>query len=197
MFGCSRRLLHTCVRQAAMNLHSLIGHLEAIAPSARAESWDNVGLLVEPSGTPSISCVLLTIDLTEQVLREAKRLGAGLIVAYHPPIFQPLKRLTQRSSKERVIVQALEYGMAVYSPHTALDSVEGGVNDWLLAGLGPGKMQALRIHSLTTCPDQKLCLYGLEENIISSIEAVTSRPLMISPSSRYVTVCTILLHVCI
>lgn len=186
MFGCARKLFHTCARRA-MDLRSLVGHMEAIVPTTRAESWDNVGLLVEPSGNPSISSVLLTIDLTEQVLSEAKEIGAGLVVAYHPPIFQPLKRLTQLSSKERIIIHAIECGMAIYSPHTALDSMEGGVNDWLLSGLGQGKVQALTVHSLAPNLDRTLSIYGLNEDMIGSIKHVVSRPLILSTCPRYNT----------
>lgn len=170
MFGCAAgRFIHSCVRKAAMDLRSLVGCMESIVPSTRAESWDNVGLLVEPSGNPSISSVLLTIDLTEQVLREAKEVGAGLIVAYHPPIFHPLKRLTQNSAKERAIVQILEAGLAVYSPHTALDSMEGGVNDWLVSGLGPGKVQTLTTHLQLSQPDKLLSLQNVEMDQIDQL----------------------------
>jgi dinuclear metal center YbgI/SA1388 family protein len=158
--------------------------MEAIVPSSRAESWDNVGLLLEPSGNPTISCVLLTIDLTEQVLREAQGLGAGLIVSYHPPIFHALKRLTQQSPKQRIIVQALECGMAVYSPHTALDAMEGGLNDWLLAGLGQGRVEALTVHSAAPTPDKLLSVYGVDSKSISCLgvsETATVKPSSSNP----------------
>ena len=162
-----------------MDLCSLVGHMEAIAPSSRAESWDNVGLLLEPSGNPHISCVLLTIDLTEQVLKEAQDLRAGLVISYHPPIFHALKRLTQQSAKERIIVRALECGLAVYSPHTALDAMEGGLNDWLLAGLGQGRVEALTARSAALAPDKLLSVHGVDNKTISSLglsETATVKP---------------------
>ena len=189
-----RRLFH-CGRlhRAAMDLRSLVGCLEAVVPSARAESWDNTGLLVEPSGNPSISHVLLTIDLTEEVLEEAKRTKAGLIVAYHPPIFHQLKRLTQNSVKERIIVNALESCVAVYSPHTALDCMEGGVNDWLLAGLGQGKVEALSLCSVGPSPSRMLSISGVDKTIVDSL--ATSFPkLPLTCSSAYGR-CKTTLHV--
>ena len=153
-----------------MDLRSLVCHFEAIVPSSRAESWDNVGLLVEPSGNPSISHVLLTVDLTEQVLDEAKRVGAELVVAYHPPIFRPLKRLTQHSVKERIIVGAVESRVAVYSPHTALDCMEGGVNDWLLAGLGQGEVQALSIQHVPST--SRVSLSGVHQDVVDRIAGI-------------------------
>lgn len=197
MIRSARRLFHSGVlHQAAMDLHSLVGHLEAVVPSARAESWDNVGLLVEPSGNPSISHVLLTIDLTEQVLEEAQGVGARLVVAYHPPIFQPLKKLTQKSVKERIVVRALENGVAVYSPHTALDCKEGGVNDWLLAGLGQGKVQTLSVSSVTPCPSRVLSLSGVDKVTVDGVtSALPGLPFTCSsPYSRFTTHTHFMLH---
>jgi dinuclear metal center YbgI/SA1388 family protein len=184
MITSVRKLFHSGVlHQAAMDLRSLIGCLEAVVPSARAESWDNTGLLVEPSGNPSISRVLLTIDLTEQVLEEALGVRAGLVVAYHPPIFQSLKRLTQGSSKERIVVRALENRVAVYSPHTALDCMKGGVNDWLLAGLGQGKVETLSMSSVAPSPSSTLSISGVDKATVDSVtSALPGLPLTCSPT---------------
>ena len=178
----TKRAFHLCVNRPAMDLRSLVGHVEAVVPSARAESWDNVGLLVEPTGNPSISHVLLTTDLTEEVLEEAREVGAGLVVSYHPPIFHPIKRLTQNSVKERIIVRAIESCVAVYSPHTALDGMEGGVNDWLLAGLGEGRVQALSVVPLTPSPSKVVSLSGMQEDMIEGVtSAFPNAPVTYSP----------------
>ncbi|MBK8996814.1 MAG: Nif3-like dinuclear metal center hexameric protein [Myxococcales bacterium] len=125
-------------------LWQIIPVLEALAPLRYAEEWDNVGLLIEPRREEHpVNRVLLTIDLGEDVLDEAAERGAELIVAYHPPIFSGVKRLTRASAAERVVVEALRAGIAVYSPHTALDASPGGVNDWLADALGPGEREPL------------------------------------------------------
>ncbi|GFS13385.1 NIF3-like protein 1 [Elysia marginata] len=103
------------------------------AMDQRRGSWDNVGLLVEPSAPKYVSKVMLTNDLTTQVMEEAKDQTVDLIVSYHPPIFAPLKRLTQKHWKERIIVDCVENRIAVFSPHTSHDALEGGVNDWLIS----------------------------------------------------------------
>ncbi|KAH9503149.1 NGG1 interacting factor [Bulinus truncatus] len=115
------------------NLNEVVAKLKKIAPLSLAESWDNVGLLVEPSPPKYVSKVMLTIDLTTNVLEEAKDKTVDLIVAYHPPIFSPIKRLTQSSWKQKVIVECIENRIAVFSPHTSYDAVDGGINDWLLS----------------------------------------------------------------
>lgn len=120
-------------------LSQIVPVLEALAPLRYAESWDNVGLLLEPHHDDHpVNRVLLTIDLGEDVLDEAEERGAELVIAYHPPIFAGLKRLTQGTAGERVLIEALRSGIAVYSPHTALDAAPRGVNDWLAQALGEG-----------------------------------------------------------
>ncbi|WP_394847755.1 Nif3-like dinuclear metal center hexameric protein [Pendulispora brunnea] len=109
-----------------MHVRDVVAVLEGIAPTRFAEPWDNVGLLLgDPSA--SVSRVLLAIDCTEAVADEARARGAELIVAYHPPIFQPLKRVTAPG----LVFSAIRDGLAIFSPHTALDVAPGGTNDVL------------------------------------------------------------------
>lgn len=115
-------------------LKEVVNALNKLAPPNLAEVWDNVGLLVEPSSPDNVNRIMLTIDLTQSVLHEAVLNNAQLIVSYHPPIFHPLKALRASTHwKERIIVKCIENNIAVYSPHTALDAVKGGINDWLLS----------------------------------------------------------------
>lgn len=127
-----------------MELKSVVQVLEKIAPTGLAEDWDNVGLLLEPQSSRQIQCIFITNDLTEPVLDEALSLPTvGLIIAYHPPIFQSFKRLTQSSAKERILLKCVQAGIAVYSPHTSLDNMEGGINEWLLSGVGEGVVSSI------------------------------------------------------
>ncbi|KAG0168615.1 NGG1 interacting factor [Apophysomyces sp. BC1015] len=120
--------------------------MQRIAPLELAEtSWDNVGVLVEPP-YPSLKSnkVFLTIDLTPQVLDEAlSDPKVGTIVAYHPPIFRAMKRLTTSDPKQDMIMKAIARGVGIYSPHTACDNCANGVNDWLASGLGQGRVEAI------------------------------------------------------
>ncbi len=134
----------------ALSLAEVTALFEKLAPLEHAESWDNVGLLLEPdadrkdpSAVPMVRRVLLLVDLTERALAEALERDVDLIVSYHPPIFEPLKRLRATSPSERLVLSAARAGLAVYSPHTALDAAPGGVNDWLADALGPGVRRPL------------------------------------------------------
>lgn len=114
-------------RIAAMTrLKEFLKSADELAPLKWAESWDNVGLL---AGDPeqSISHALLTIDYTREVADEAKSLGCDLVIAYHPPLFKPVSRLLAGD----VVYDAIRRGVAIYSPHTALDVAAGGTNDLL------------------------------------------------------------------
>lgn len=119
-----------------MNLRELVSALNDFASLSLAESWDNVGLLVEPSPPHTVNTLFLTNDLTEEVMEEAVQKAADLILSYHPPIFTPLKRVTWKTWKERLVVRALEHRIGIYSPHTAYDAIPHGVNNWLAKGLG-------------------------------------------------------------
>lgn len=77
-------------------LVEIVKQLQEIAPLKLAESWDNVGLLVEPNRNKIINNILLTIDLTEDVVQEAIDTKSELIISYHPNIFRPLKQITGR-----------------------------------------------------------------------------------------------------
>lgn len=110
------------------------GALDALAPPSMAQSWDNVGLLAGDRTAPCTR-VLLCIDLTPAVLGEAMAGPFQMILAYHPPLFRPIKRLLADSSETDAIVhRAIAAGIAIYSPHTALDAAPGGTND-VIAGL--------------------------------------------------------------
>ncbi|MGB1017313.1 MAG: Nif3-like dinuclear metal center hexameric protein, partial [Nannocystaceae bacterium] len=113
--------------------------LDRIAPLRLAESWDKVGLHVG-SESSRVRRAMVCIDLTEAVMAEAVAAKANLILAYHPPIFRGLERLTDATWKERLLVMAIRRKIAVYSPHTALDAAQGGVNDWLCSGFGKGSV---------------------------------------------------------
>lgn len=86
---------------------SLIGRvarsMEKICPLSLGEVWDNVGVLLETPSPRIATKVFLTIDLTSEVLNEAlSDSSVGVIVAYHPPIFQSFKRLTLSDEKSKI-----------------------------------------------------------------------------------------------
>jgi dinuclear metal center YbgI/SA1388 family protein len=141
-----------------MNVQNIINAMETIAPLRFAADWDNVGLLIGSRGW-SAQSVMLTIDLTEPVLEEAVSAGAQMVIAYHPPIFSAIKSLTDETGGSVVALKAARAGVAVFSPHTALDAAPGGVNDWLAQGLmtsnSRGDVRALKV--MSDLPESEQC----------------------------------------
>ncbi len=123
-------------------LTEVLKELDRIAPLDLAEPWDNVGLLVgDPAAT--VKRALLTIDYTDVVAAEARGSHCDLVISYHPPIFEGHKRLTADRST-RLIFNAIRDGVAIYSPHTALDAADGGTNDALADTLSLTSRKPLR-----------------------------------------------------
>ncbi|RFP66711.1 Nif3-like dinuclear metal center hexameric protein [Hymenobacter lapidiphilus] len=109
--------------------------LEAAAPLAYQESYDNAGL---QCGDPQMEIrgVLISLDCTPAVVYEAIRRGCNVVVAHHPLIFKPLKRLTGANEVEQTLLKAIKNDVALYAAHTNLDNVAHGVNRKLADKLG-------------------------------------------------------------
>lgn len=115
--------------------------LEALAPLAYQESYDNAGLIV---GDPAaeVTGVLTSLDCTEAVVEEAVARGCNLVVAHHPIVFKGLKKLNGKNYVERAVIRAIKSDVALYAIHTNLDHVRGGVNFKIAEKLG---LEAVRI----------------------------------------------------
>jgi len=144
-----------------MKIKQITDLLEKFAPLALQEHYDNSGLIV---GNPEkeISKVLICLDVTGEVLEEAVKLKAGLIISHHPLIFKGLKRLTEGTNIERLVTKAIKNEIAIYAIHTNLDNIFTGVNLAICEKLElkncrvlqPG--QNLLKKLVTFCPDIRL-----------------------------------------
>jgi dinuclear metal center YbgI/SA1388 family protein len=114
-----------------MKIKECINQIEKIAPSKLAQSWDNTGLLIGDENSTAKK-ILLTIDITQEVIKEAKQAGCNFIISYHPVIWDGLKTVL----KDSIVFKLVNSGICVYSMHTALDAVSGGVNDGLAEIVG-------------------------------------------------------------
>ena len=110
-----------------MQLKDLVKYLEQLAPLSLQESYDNSRLQIG-SARKSIKSALVTVDCTEDVIREAKRKRAGVILTHHPLIFGSLRSIAGNSHVERTIELAIKNDIAIYAIHTNLDNIYTGVN---------------------------------------------------------------------
>jgi dinuclear metal center YbgI/SA1388 family protein len=117
-----------------MKVSDIAKQIEAMVPLELAQHWDNVGLLIG-NASKQVKTLLLTIDITKAVVTEAKKLKAQMIISYHPVIWDGLKKITSYGPTAAVY-ELVRSGLAVYSVHTALDVVKGGVNDALAEIVG-------------------------------------------------------------
>jgi len=108
---------------------------EDLAPLKLQESYDNSGLIVGNSDS-LIDSVLVTLDVTEDVIEEAISKKTRLIVAHHPIVFSGLKKITGKNYVERILLKAIKNDIAIYAVHTNIDSVTGGVNSKICEKLG-------------------------------------------------------------
>ncbi|MGE4286129.1 MAG: Nif3-like dinuclear metal center hexameric protein [Phycisphaerae bacterium] len=108
--------------------------INEITPLELAQSWDNVGHLIGDLEKP-VAKVLLCIDLTREVFREAQEGSFDTIICYHPVIWEPLKSITAQS-RRGFVYELAHAGINVFSVHTACDAAVGGVNDMLAYAVG-------------------------------------------------------------
>ena len=106
-----------------------------------------------------VSSVLLTTDITEDVVNEAVMRGCQLIVSHHPLLFHGLKQICGQTPQARVVETAIKNNIAIYSAHTSLDSVIGGINTRLADKLGL-KEQRILVQS-ETCEYRGLGVLGV------------------------------------
>ncbi len=146
----------------------IVQYLEAWAPAAYQESYDNAGLITGDMHWP-VTGALLSLDATEEVVDEAIERGCNLVIAHHPIVFKGLKKINTRSYVGRAIVKAIKHDIALYAIHTNLDNVTNGVNFHIARRLG---LQNIRILAPKKQLLQKLVTFVPQENTDSVLAAL-------------------------
>lgn len=118
-------------------------YLDTLAPFSLQMSFDNAGFLVGREEAP-VEKLMVSLDITEEVIQEAVELGCQLIVAHHPILFHPAKHITDADPTGRCLLALTENRIAAICAHTNLDAVAGGVNDALAQALDLSDVQQLR-----------------------------------------------------
>lgn len=117
--------------------------IERLAPLGLQESYDNAGLTIGRNDD-EVHGVLIAVDVTEEVMDEAERLGCDMIVTHHPIVFHAMKRFNSSSIEECIVERAIRTRTALYACHTNLDSVAGGMSWMLGRKLGLDNMRTLQ-----------------------------------------------------
>lgn len=124
------------------NGHEIISLFESMYPKHLAMEGDKIGLQIGALNK-SVQHVLIALDVTEAVVEEAIQIGANIIIAHHPLIFNPLKVIHTDKAYGKIIEACIKHGIAVYAAHTNVDVAKGGVNDLLAEALGLQQTQVL------------------------------------------------------
>ncbi len=114
---------------------AVIQLMEELAPKSYAVENDKIGLQL---GTlqKEIRNVLIALDVTDEVVEEALRVDANLIIAHHAIIFRPLPHLQTDTPAGRLYEKLIKHDIAVYISHTNLDVADGGINDMMAEAIG-------------------------------------------------------------
>ncbi len=118
-----------------MIVQDFIAVIEEFAPLAFQADYDNAGLIVG-NRNDEVSKVLISFDVTAEVLQEAIGCGANMIVSHHPLVFRAMKKFNNQTDVEKCLKLAMKHDIAIYACHTNMDSVQRGVNGQICEKIG-------------------------------------------------------------
>ena len=119
-----------------MNVKKLYDKMCESIPEELSCEWDNDGIMCSPDLSAEVSRVLITLDVTEEIVDYAISCNFDLIISHHPLIFRPVDRITETNHIQRKIIKLISNGVSVFSFHTRADKVKGGVNDLIAEAIG-------------------------------------------------------------
>lgn len=149
-------------------IKDIIQYLENIAPPAYQEGYDN-SRVITGDINKDVTNVLITLDTTEEVIKEAVTKNCNLIISHHPIVFKGLKSLTGRNYVERTVIEAIKNDIVIYALHTNLDNVFNGVNKKICDKIGLKNTSVLVPKPMTL---SKLVTFIPKENTQEVLEAV-------------------------
>lgn len=109
--------------------------IENYAPLSLQESWDNSGFCIGDEES-EVHKLLLGFDCTPELVQEAVREGADMIVTHHPLIFGGIKKISKSSLVGEAVIEAIKHDIVIYACHTNMDKVLGGVSGKLASRIG-------------------------------------------------------------
>lgn len=134
------------------DLSDVLAVLRELAPEESAIDDDPVGLLIAPSST-KIDRIGVCLDATTKAVAQAAQTGVNLVVAHHPLIYRPIRRITPETDGISASVVALvRGGIGLYAMHTNWDRAAGGINDVLAHRLDLHGVEPLGVNGHATLP---------------------------------------------
>lgn len=118
-----------------MQCRELLKMLDELAPRAYACEWDNPGFLAGRE-EKEIHRVLVALDATDEVVAQAVREHADMVLTHHPLIFKPLKQVNNQNFISRRIVELIQADICYAAMHTNFDIAPGCMADLASERLG-------------------------------------------------------------
>lgn len=118
-----------------MKVKEFVAIIEERIPNKIQESFDNSGLQIGLFDREMINPVL-TLDVSEEVVKKAIEMGSSMIISHHPFFFQSFKSINTDELKSELIIQLISNKITVYALHTPIDKIQGGLNDYFCNLLG-------------------------------------------------------------
>lgn len=170
-----------------MTVRQLYNLLDEYIPSSLSAEWDNDGLMCCPDREREVKKLLITLDVTSDAVDEAIRGGYDLIISHHPFIFKGLRAIDDGNFIAAKAMELIKKGISVFSFHTRLDALDGGVNDTLARLLGLKNIRPLgdsegalgRIGSLSSAVEPEIFAETVRD-------ALASPAVLLSSSGRAV-----------
>lgn len=128
----------------AIAFEELLYALRTIAPRDLEEDWDNGGFQIN-MGNKTVHRILISLEITGEVIKEAVGLGVDFIVTHHPLFFHKLDVIDANTVIGHQAISLIKNGITVYSAHTSFDSAFGGNNDYLAELLDLQKVRKLKV----------------------------------------------------
>ncbi len=113
-----------------VKVKDIIAEVEKIAPPELAEEWDNSGLQIGDA-EKEVNRLLVTVDITKDIVAKAVAGEYDMILSHHPLIFKGVKSIAAGDVLSDKIIKLIKNDIAVYSAHTSYDSAETNVSDYL------------------------------------------------------------------
>lgn len=160
-----------------MRCKELIGRLDELAPFSYACDWDNSGFLAG-RGEKEVKKAMVALDATDEVVDEAVRGGADLLLTHHPLIFKPLKKVNDEDFVSRRILRLIQADICYVAMHTNFD-------------IAPGCMADLAAKRLGLVPERPLEVTGEKDGVCMGIGKVGTleRPVTVGKLAQQVKEC--------
>ena len=124
-----------------MTIKSMYSELSKLYPENLRAEWDNDGIMCCDDYNKTVNKILISLDITMEVVDYAVENQFDLIISHHPLVFTSQKSLTPDKHTQRKLIKLIKNGVSVFSFHTRLDAADGGVNDILCRILGLNSIQ--------------------------------------------------------